>query len=379
MKLILSQLFRFFLIFFDFLIYPFIKKKNIIIAGHKSRYLIGNNEYLLDFLENNNVELNYYFYTKDRTVYDKLKNKYPNKILTPYQLRTIIKFAGAKVLIVTSGLNDFFPYPILNNRKVINLWHGAPLKTIGTYKDKKHRNSRLFAKALDYYTVSSEFEGEIIQEAFNLKKEKIFVSGILKNDYIKKDFSSLAKEYPFLKNNKVILYVPTFRDKGMSEKSFSELFNLQELNTLLEKFDAYFLYKSHMNSAELTAINKYERIVFASSNKFNDAQPLLYFSDIMITDYSGIYFDYLLMERPIIFYNYDMEEYNNKRGFMFDYNDNTPGVKVKTSKEVLLAIENYLNNPYLDSEKRMEIKQKFHKFEDGKACERTYNLIKKLM
>ena len=161
--------------------------------------------------------------------------------------------------------------------------------------------------------------------------------------------------------------------------SFDKLFPIDRLNALLEKYDAYFLYRSHFNTDESKAIDGYERIKSASSREFLDPQPLLYYSDIMITDYSGIYFDYLLMDRPIIFYNYDIESYKTHRGLIMNYEDNTPGPKVNNQSDLLNAIEEYLINPDKDKEFREEIKKKFHKYEDGKACERTYELIKSLM
>jgi CDP-glycerol glycerophosphotransferase (TagB/SpsB family) len=148
---------------------------------------------------------------------------------------------------------------------------------------------------------------------------------------------------------------------------------------LLEKYDAYFLYRSHFNTEEQNAVSDYKRIISASAREFLNPQPLLFYSDILITDYSSIYFDFLLMDRPMIFYNYDYDDYKDKRDFLFSYEDNTPGPKVQTQGELLVAIEKYLNNPELDSEIRTKIKNRFHKYPDGKACERTYKLIKELM
>jgi len=157
------------------------------------------------------------------------------------------------------------------------------------------------------------------------------------------------------------------------------LFNIDKLNILLEKHNAYFLYRSHFNAEEQNAVNNYERIISASAREFLNPQPLLFYSDVLITDYSSIYYDYLLMDRPIVFYNYDYDDYKENRDFLYDYEENTPGPKVQTQDDLLKAIEEYLINPELDSEFRTKIKKRFHKHTDGKACERTHNLIKQLM
>ena len=139
------------------------------------------------------------------------------------------------------------------------------------------------------------------------------------------------------------------------------------------------MYRNHINTTDLSELKGFNRIIYASSEQFPDTQVLLYYTNILITDYSGIYFDFLLLKRPIIFYDYDFEEYNRVRGFLFDYYEHTPGPKVKTQEELLKAIERYLENPSLDKEKRELLKNKFHKYTDGKASERVYNKIKELL
>jgi CDP-glycerol glycerophosphotransferase len=379
MKQLFFNLFRVFVQLLYKVCKPFIHEENVIISGYKARHLSGNNEYLFNYLEQNKPSFNYYFYTKDKNTYRKLNKDFKGKILYSYSLRTLIKIIKSKVIVITTGPDDLSPFPLISEKKIINIWHGIPIKKVG-YPSKNSDIPKFekFISAINSFSVSAEFDAKIIKKAFRLTDEKIFISGLCKNDYIKINQEAFLKQNPYFEK-KVIIYAPTFRDNNINQPSIFDLFPLKKLNELLEKHDAYFLIRNHFNTNEQQAIKDFRRIKSASAREFLDPQPLLYYSDIMITDYSGIYFDFLLMDRPIIFYNYDMEVYGKKRAFLYDFEENTPGPKVQTQDELLLAIENYLNNPEQDAEFRAKIKKRFHKYTDGKACERTYELIKELL
>jgi len=355
------------------------KEKGIVISGYKAKYLVGNNEYLFNYLVNNS-EYDFYFYTKDRAIYKQLSAIFPNKIIYPYTLKAFIILLRSKVIVLTSGYDDLSPFPILDDKIIINMWHGIPMKSIGVKGNKKVlRDFYLFTKSINYYTVSSNYDKEILRKIYKLPKDNVVITGLQNNDFIKKSHNSILINNEYLKEYRVILYAPTYREKEMSLLDFSELVPIDQLNQLLEKYNAYFLYRSHFNTDDIHSLRKYPRIKSASTDIFPSAQSLLYYSDILITDYSGIFFDFLLMDRPIIFYNYDIEDYKKYRGLIMDYEENTPGPKVKTQEDLLAAIEDYLIKPEKDAEFRAKIKKRFHKYTDGKACERTYNLIKELM
>ena len=348
---------------------------SIIIAGHGAKYLTGNNAYLFRYFESTRPDFNYYFYTKNKTVYNELRVKYPEKVLYAYRWKTFIKLVKAGVLIVTTGSDDFFPYPLDAKKKIINIWHGTPIKNIGfliTEADQK--SLTLFSEAIDYFCISSKFEGEIIKKAFHLSQKKLLLTGQPKNDFIRQNHSEFLKAHPYL-NKKVILYAPTFRDVGMEQKTLNELLPLQQLQEILEKYDACFLYRNHINTTEQQIIEDFDRIIPASFAGFPDAQPILYHTDILITDYSGIYFDFLLLNRPVVFYTYDYGTYREKRNFLFPFEKNTPGPKVHTPELLISAMEDYLLHPEKDAAWREEIKNKFHTFSDGRACERIHKKI----
>ena len=379
MKELFFNLFRAFIMFLYKISKDFINEEFVIITGYKARYLTGNNEYLFNYLKNNEPPFKYYFYTKDKSIYRELNKYYNGHILYSYSFRTLIKILKSKVLIITTGPEDLSPYPLISDKYIINIWHGTPIKKVG-YPTSEADVSKFkkFTSAINYFAVSSDFDSGIIKNAFRIPHNKIFISGLCKNDYIKIKQDKFLKQNQYL-NKKVIIYAPTYRDNGIQQLDFNQLFPVEQLHNILEKYDAYFLIRNHFNTNDQKALKDFSRIKSASARDFLDPQPLLFYSDIMITDYSGIYFDFLLMDRPVIFYNYDFEVYSRKRDFLYDYEENTPGPKVQNQKDLLFAIEEYLLNPELDSEFRKKIKNRFHKYTDGKACERTYKLIKELL
>ncbi len=380
MKEAFARLLRFFIQIFYHLTSPFVPQKNsVILAGHGAKYFNGNIQYLFEYLESSSPGFLYFFYTKNKTVYKELCKKYQGKILYAYHPRTFFRFLQAKILLIATGMDDFFPYHIPRNKKVINLWHGIPIKNIGYFIPGVDTSTfRDFPKVLDAFCVSSQFDGKIMQKAFRINKKTVFISGLPKNDFIRMDHSLFLRQNPIF-TKKVILYAPTFRDDEKTPKSLDELFPLNQLQKLLEKQDAHFYIRHHLNSAENDILLDFDRIHSASSALFPDPQPLLYFTDILITDYSGIYFDFLLLDRPIIFYNYDFETYRKKRGFLYDYEENTPGPKIQKKENLLPAIEHYLQHPEKDKAHRLSVRNKFHQFTDGKACERIFQKITELM
>ena len=163
-----------------------LKEEYVVIAGFKAKYLTGNNEYLFNYFLENVSDLDYYFYTKNKTVYNDLVVKFPNKILYAYSFKTYLVLLKAKVVVITSGDDNLSPYPLLKEKKIVNIWHGIPIKKVGYPENKNDRNVfERFMNKLDYFSVSADFDGGIIVSAFHIPTDKIFVSGLCKNDFIK--------------------------------------------------------------------------------------------------------------------------------------------------------------------------------------------------
>lgn len=243
----------------------------------------------------------------------------------------------------------------------INMWHGIPLKKIQA--DNIHdyyRNPRNWwerwtniprnisdEKPRDYVLTTSENLVEIFSSAFRTRN--VLTSGYARTDYLISDeINNLllpveqieekeVLDFLYSKNSgKIVYYMPTFRD---SEVKFFEVMDLDLFQIFLEKNHILFCIKLHPKSKLRKEFAKISyrniKIVHADS----DPYVILKKTDVLVTDYSSIYFDFLLLDRPIVFFDYDLAEYLTKsREMYFEYEKVTPGEKAKDMKVLMEAI-----------------------------------------
>ena len=114
-------------------------------------------------------------------------------------------------------------------------------------------------------------------------------------------------------------------------------------------------------------------------NYDSDLYAVLKYMDAMISDYSSVYFDFLLLDRPIIYYVPDLEEYQEKcRGFYEPYENLTAGIKTRTEEELIDAMQDVINGIDNYKEDRKRLRDQTFKYQDGKNCERVVEWIKSL-
>lgn len=262
----------------------------------------------------------------------------------------------AKVYLYDNYSKDI-SFVLSGGAKKINLWHGIPLKKINMdnkFDLVRHpRNNwekfRWFLRRISdekpshYVLTTSEFLVPIFSSAFITKnvlvsgypRNDFIISNLIKNIYTKREEEFLNKIENFLNssNGKVVFYMPTFRE---SEIKFFDLMDMIEFNKFLVSNNILFCVKLHPKSKlnskfELLSTN---RLVVIEPNI--DPYIFLKHTDVLVTDYSSIYFDYLLLHKPIVFFNYDMEDYlSYSREMYFTYDEYTPGLKAKTMKELM--------------------------------------------
>lgn len=275
-----------------------------------------------------------------------------------YQLR-------AKYAFVTNGISDF-KHAFLGRAVFINLWHGVPLKKVG-YDDKyacdwDSKKRRFRDKIIhvplgnEYVVATSETIAQIYESAFRCPKEKVLCLGQPRNDVF---FQS--HERILFPDKQVILYAPTHRKEGAEKIELKQLFDLEKLNAFCQKNDYYFVVKKHFyHKEEKEHLERYDRILDITT-KSCDTQTLLMETDILITDYSSIYIDYMLLNRPIVFYNYDYEQYlKEDRQMYFAYEDVTPGAKVGTWEALLQELQSICDGKKYDQEKKQKILELFY-------------------
>ncbi|MCM2675743.1 CDP-glycerol glycerophosphotransferase family protein [Alkalicoccobacillus plakortidis] len=292
-------------------------------------------------------------------------------------------FATSKKII----LDDFYPiiYPlkIREEADLIQVWHAVgAFKTFGysrvgrpggpSIKSLNHRN---YTKAV----VSSKNIVRHYAEGFGIDEAAVAPIGVPRTDiffdekYKENKREELYNQYPFLKNKKVILFAPTFRGNGQSSAHYPyDVLNLDKLYNEL-KDEYVFIFKVHPFIKNKITIPYHYVDFFYDFSEYREVNDLLFITDILITDYSSVCFEYALLRKPMIFFSYDVEEYIQKRDFYFDYQSFIPGVLAKSTDDIV----NSITNNEFESERIEPFVQYFFDDLDGNSSERFVNeLIK---
>lgn len=286
-------------------------------------------------------------------------------------LNSCFVLANAKIVIQDQGNSNNMVKVLSNKQITIQLWHGIPLK----------RMNRLVDVIYNYHISTSSYVNKTsLEDVISAKKHLDL--GYPRNDLLLKehdreDLCLVNKEiYNLAKKERVIVYMPTHREAAFSfDDDYIFPLNLKKLNDLMKSVNSFFILKLHPFVASLFENEKFSNILIYPSQ--SDIYPVLKYTDILVTDYSSIYFDFLLLNRPIIFYSYDYNQYSaNMNGFVYDYENNAPGEKVINQDQLEKEIINILENKDLYLKERENLVNKFFTYKDKYSSKRILNFIK---
>ena len=277
------------------------------------------------------------------------------------------------------------------NQIYLQTWHGTPLKRLGhdiVVSNKKFYRSGLSAEEMkktydddvskyNYMLSPNSFCTKVFQSAFRINKERLIETGYPRNDilsnYTKGYKQDIFKKYGLPSNKKIILYAPTWRDNQFNVSGY--VFELKVDFKLWKEIlgeDYIILYKPHY-----LIINKMKKDKALDDFVYEidaDAEisDLYIISDILITDYSSVFFDYAILKRPIYFYMQDIKEYQHElRGFYLAIHKDLPGNIYETEKEML---EDIVKDRF-DYKRLDEFNERFNYLEDGKGAKRVVDIL----
>ena len=378
---------------FRLLDYIWPKNRNLVVfCGQRDLGYADNSRYLFErFLEVYGGEFEILWVTRIKDMLDdvSIEQKARDRMVYMYSANGILALLRAKTIFFSWGLPDLPGTAFSKRTMTIQLWHGIPIKRIGLLlKNLSKREASTIMRdycRFTYWICSSKIERNSIALCTGLQIDDVKITGYPRNDYLIEHKDSrdakMLKRFPFL-DKLVLLYAPTYRRNGEIEFFPFDDFEIEKMNALLEEKDAYLILRTHFldddSVRDGTDHHPFgsERIVILNRSSVRDIQEILPYVDVLISDYSGIWMDFLLLDRPIVFVPYDLESYEENEGLLYSYHDITPGPKVLRFDEFLRALNTYAANPLEDSDMRCQIKRIFHEFEDGKAYERIYQLIK---
>ncbi|RLD78565.1 MAG: hypothetical protein DRJ07_13010 [Bacteroidetes bacterium] len=358
---------------FYFYLIPIERKRILFISKD---FIGSNNKFLFLYCLGNNIDT--MMLSDNESQITELKNS-DLPTVGFNSLAAIYNLAIAKVIVFDQGNYTYLP-ELSHKQKTIQLWHGVGLKKM----------SKLDNITYDYFVSTSDWTNETNFK--HIFSSKHYVNcGYPRNDILlkegdidtdnKKDKLNLLfsdKEiYHFVKEKQktstILLYMPTHR-----EKSGELPLDFKKLNQQLVDLNAYLIVKLHpfvlQFYKELDA-GHYSQIKVHDPQ--GDIYPLLAYCDVLISDYSSIVYDYLLLDRPIIFFNYDYEEYVSNYGeFLFDYDEYSPGIKVKDQQQLMEAIKVIHNESKAVVLQRKAIRNLFYDKFDNHSSSRIMELVR---
>lgn len=338
-----------------------VKGNKVTFISYTNNVLSSDMKLISNFLEKNK-DCNMVFLTKkfDNTLINKLKYLY-EFILQTYHINT------SRVVVIDG--NNFAVSNVKKKEEtvVVQIWHACgAIKKFGCDYSRRYAISNY-----DYVITSSSASKKCFASAFHMPEDRILPLGVAKTDRlfdksrIKRYRNEMAKKYPCIEGKKVVLYAPTFRGDGVFSKSYMDI----DLDKFAEKLsdDYIIMYKMH----PISQYNKKQE----NCNIINVCDESLYrlfaISDMLVTDYSAIMYDYLILEKPIYFYTPDLGEYVSNRGIYWDYENYVPGTICYTEEELA---KNIINKKY-DLKKVNEMKNQFFDYLDGNSTKRIGDFI----
>lgn len=272
--------------------------------------------------------------------------------------------------------------------RYIQTWHGTPLKKM------QHDVSQVFGRDegyLDRVKAATEQWTELLspspyatrafRSAFRYDGEVVEL-GYPRNDPLMspdrdRHAAEIRRRMLISEQQRVVLYAPTFRDDQFSTRgrfTFDLPIDFERFARTMPE-DTVLLLRLHTLISKGVDIPQELQGRIRDVSAYDEVQELLLVSDVLVTDYSSVFFDAAVLERPMVFYAYDLEQYRDKlRGFYLDYEADVPGPVVQTEEALWEAVRSGLEGP-IDQEDRARFVRRFNPNDDGRASERVVDQL----
>ena len=360
------------------------KDKLVVFESFQGKSYSDSPKYIYEYMLKNKSNYNYVWVMNN-------SNKIPGnpKTVKRNTLKYYYYIARAKYIVSNVRMpNKYIKRP---EQSYLQTWHGTPLKRLAGDMDNVHmpgtnavrykKNFNRETNKWDYLIAPNQYSADIFRRAFwfnnTMLKTGYPRNDILTNHNDEDTINRLKRINRIPTDKKIILYAPTWRDDEYF-KVGKYKFNLKlDLHRMKEQFgDEYIiLLRMHYLVASNMDLTVLEDFAYDVSS-YSDVSELYLMSDILITDYSSVFFDYANLRRPILFFTYDIEKYQGQlRGFYIDMETELPGPLLMDNDEVMDAIQNIdaVNEKYED--RYNEFYERFCSWDDGRASEKVVDAM----
>jgi len=360
-----------------------VKKNLIVFESYSGKQYSCNPRAIYEYLKQNHLQYEM-LWSVDKNFEENFK-KENIPYVKRFSIRWLMSMARAQYWVNNARLPLWIPKP--NHTTYLQTWHGTPLKKLaedmdevyipGTNTELYKKNFRTATSKWDYLISPNRYSTEIFKRAFNFNKT-VIESGYPRNDFLynhrdSETIQKIKEKCNIPLDKKVILYAPTWRDDNYYSKGKYKFDINLDLNKLKDQFgnDYVIILRMHYLVAEQFDLSSFKGFAFDLSNH-EDIRELYLISDLLITDYSSVFFDYANLKRPILFYVYDIEHYrDNLRGFYFDFEKEAPGPLLTTTDEVIQAIKDVEQCNFQVNELFQSFYNKFCYLENGNSSKKV--------
>ena len=363
------------------------KDKNLWVFGSwKGRNYSDNSKELFEYVCREHPEINAVWIAKNQKVYDEVKATGNKVVLYPSKEAKYL-VAHAAVNIQTESNEDTGRFRV-GGAKIIQLFHGygavKEVRLFACMGELKKKIVKIYADnhAKSYWMVPSDYFVDLLPVIFETDKKKMFVTGqpridLLLSNKIIDYFENFINDH---KNSKMMLYVPTHRNYGQNKDQIISKEEWKTFNVFLQERNIYLFFKPH--PLEIDKYKDFDNlsniIIVNTVPNTTDIYEYLHYFDALISDYSSISTDYLVLDRPVIHYMYDLESFSTQDVYIDSNNKFICGPICKTQDELFNAIDNaFANDTY--SQQRKIVRDLAIKFVDSQNCKRVYEKIRELI
>ena len=371
-----------------------VKKRTWVFGSDYGMSYREGSKYLLEYMLENHSDYDCCFITMSQKVYDELKSK-GIPVEMNCSLKGILRTATAECVFTTQTISDIhFTYK-KTGRRFFYLVHGQPLKVAQSalkdteYWKRYHKKESVFARVkqkLTYYlndgyvmddvefvAATSDFLKPYMEKDFG-SKPPVKVMGMPRNDALfQPERMKNEKWVKGLDGKFVITYMPTHRAYGKGQASPTPFKDRADIQEWMRANNVVLLVKNHPNMIKQCKTFYSSDCIIDITAQGIDPQVAIYHSDVLVTDFSSVWMDYLLLRRPVLFYIYDDFEHNDV-GCHYDIRKNPPGHFCYSEDEFFELVKK-TKLDYDAMKPSGEIVGMYHKYVDGKACERYFDVI----
>lgn len=362
-----------------------LKENWIVFESFMGRNCSGQPKYIYKYLQENYGNKYKYIWVVDRKGVKIPGREY--KTCRRFGLRYYYYMNRSKYWV--NNMRQPLSIPRRKETVMLSTWHGTPLKRLVFDMDDVHSANPRYKEVVykqtrewDYLLSDNPFSTEKFQSCFLFEKEKILEYGYPANDPMyapdrEERAAKIKKKLGIPADKKVILYAPTWRDDNFYEQG-QYGFDLDlDVNRLQKEFgdDYVLLLRLHYFIVDKLDLSKYGEFTVDGSS-YDDITDLYLISDLLITDYSSVFFDYANLKRPVLYFTYDLEKYRDVlRGFYLDMEKDLPGPLLLTNDEVVDAIKNIDKIQEEYKERYEEFYNRFCCVDDGHAAQRVVEKV----